>query len=125
MFISNCTLLDAEYSMYIITWSVTKVPIFLLLLWFYSKVEAREITKPTPLILDELGRTVDASGKEVELTHRMPTLKGNTETGDKNFFGKPTLISAEAAELLDFLKESSSMSICSVVQFTCINIKSA
>uniref|UniRef100_A0AAY4AJU4 U4/U6 small nuclear ribonucleoprotein Prp3 n=1 Tax=Denticeps clupeoides TaxID=299321 RepID=A0AAY4AJU4_9TELE len=41
------------------------------------KVEAREITKPTPLILDELGRTVDASGKEVELTHRMPTLKAN------------------------------------------------
>lgn len=44
----------------------------------HSKVEAREITKPTPLILDELGRTVDASGKEVELTHRMPTLKGTT-----------------------------------------------
>ncbi|KAJ8378616.1 hypothetical protein AAFF_G00238280 [Aldrovandia affinis] len=41
------------------------------------KVEAREVTKPTPLILDELGRTVDASGKEVELTHRMPTLKAN------------------------------------------------
>ncbi|XDV39801.1 hypothetical protein PO909_008988 [Leuciscus waleckii] len=41
------------------------------------KVEPREITKPTPLILDELGRTVDASGKEVELTHRMPTLKAN------------------------------------------------
>uniref|UniRef100_A0A9J7XMH6 U4/U6 small nuclear ribonucleoprotein Prp3 n=1 Tax=Cyprinus carpio carpio TaxID=630221 RepID=A0A9J7XMH6_CYPCA len=43
----------------------------------YSKVEPREVTKPTPLILDELGRTVDASGKEVELTHRMPTLKAN------------------------------------------------
>uniref|UniRef100_A0A673MDR8 U4/U6 small nuclear ribonucleoprotein Prp3 n=1 Tax=Sinocyclocheilus rhinocerous TaxID=307959 RepID=A0A673MDR8_9TELE len=41
------------------------------------KVEPREVTKPTPLILDELGRTVDASGKEVELTHRMPTLKAN------------------------------------------------
>ncbi|XP_056331538.1 U4/U6 small nuclear ribonucleoprotein Prp3 [Danio aesculapii] len=41
------------------------------------KVEPREITKPTPLILDELGRTVDASGKEIELTHRMPTLKAN------------------------------------------------
>lgn len=50
---------------------------------FYSKVEAREITKPTPLILDELGRTVDASGKEVELTHRMPTLKGNVEIDGK------------------------------------------
>ncbi|XP_031432876.1 U4/U6 small nuclear ribonucleoprotein Prp3 isoform X2 [Clupea harengus] len=41
------------------------------------KVEAREVTKPTPLILDDQGRTVDASGKEVELTHRMPTLKAN------------------------------------------------
>ncbi|XP_062394074.1 U4/U6 small nuclear ribonucleoprotein Prp3 isoform X1 [Sardina pilchardus] len=42
-----------------------------------SKVESREVTKPTPLILDDQGRTVDASGKEVELTHRMPTLKAN------------------------------------------------
>ncbi|CAN9513628.1 unnamed protein product [Ophioblennius macclurei] len=41
------------------------------------KVEVKEINKPTPLILDEKGRTVDASGKEVELTHRMPTLKAN------------------------------------------------
>ncbi|XP_062321946.1 U4/U6 small nuclear ribonucleoprotein Prp3 isoform X1 [Osmerus eperlanus] len=41
------------------------------------KVEVKEVNKPTPLILDELGRTVDASGKEVELTHRMPTLKAN------------------------------------------------
>uniref|UniRef100_H3CRJ8 U4/U6 small nuclear ribonucleoprotein Prp3 n=1 Tax=Tetraodon nigroviridis TaxID=99883 RepID=H3CRJ8_TETNG len=41
------------------------------------KVEAKEITKPTPLILDDKGRTVDATGKEIELTHRMPTLKAN------------------------------------------------
>ncbi|XP_062848700.1 U4/U6 small nuclear ribonucleoprotein Prp3 [Trichomycterus rosablanca] len=41
------------------------------------KVDIRDLSKPTPLILDELGRTVDASGKEVELTHRMPTLKAN------------------------------------------------
>ncbi|KAF3839707.1 hypothetical protein F7725_018424 [Dissostichus mawsoni] len=41
------------------------------------KVEIKEINKPTPLILDDLGRTVDASGKEIELTHRMPTLKAN------------------------------------------------
>lgn len=40
------------------------------------KVEAKEVTKPTPLILDDKGRTVDATGKEIELTHRMPTLKG-------------------------------------------------
>lgn len=44
----------------------------------YSKVESKEVNKPTPLILDDMGRTVDASGKEVELTHRMPTLKGNS-----------------------------------------------
>uniref|UniRef100_A0A7N8X4J0 U4/U6 small nuclear ribonucleoprotein Prp3 n=1 Tax=Mastacembelus armatus TaxID=205130 RepID=A0A7N8X4J0_9TELE len=43
----------------------------------YLKVEVKEVNKPTPLILDEKGRTVDASGKEVELTHRMPTLKAN------------------------------------------------
>lgn len=41
------------------------------------KVESKEVNKPTPLILDDMGRTVDASGKEVELTHRMPTLKAN------------------------------------------------
>uniref|UniRef100_A0A3Q3GP01 U4/U6 small nuclear ribonucleoprotein Prp3 n=1 Tax=Labrus bergylta TaxID=56723 RepID=A0A3Q3GP01_9LABR len=41
------------------------------------KVEIKEVNKPTPLILDDHGRTVDASGKEVELTHRMPTLKAN------------------------------------------------
>ncbi|KAK5862235.1 hypothetical protein PBY51_017652 [Eleginops maclovinus] len=41
------------------------------------KVEIKEINKPTPLILDDKGRTVDASGKEIELTHRMPTLKAN------------------------------------------------
>ncbi|XP_034030595.1 U4/U6 small nuclear ribonucleoprotein Prp3 isoform X2 [Thalassophryne amazonica] len=41
------------------------------------KVEIKEVNKPTPLILDEMGRTVDASGKEIELTHRMPTLKAN------------------------------------------------
>lgn len=39
----------------------------------------KEVNKPTPLILDDKGRTVDASGKEVELTHRMPTLKGTCE----------------------------------------------
>uniref|UniRef100_A0A3Q0RHK6 U4/U6 small nuclear ribonucleoprotein Prp3 n=1 Tax=Amphilophus citrinellus TaxID=61819 RepID=A0A3Q0RHK6_AMPCI len=41
------------------------------------KVEPKEVNKPTPLILDDKGRTVDATGKEVELTHRMPTLKAN------------------------------------------------
>jgi hypothetical protein len=31
--------------------------------------------KPTPLILDDEGRTVDITGKEVQLTHVVPTLK--------------------------------------------------
>uniref|UniRef100_A0A087Y6R7 U4/U6 small nuclear ribonucleoprotein Prp3 n=1 Tax=Poecilia formosa TaxID=48698 RepID=A0A087Y6R7_POEFO len=39
------------------------------------KVDIKEVNKPTPLILDDKGRTVDATGKEIELTHRMPTLK--------------------------------------------------
>ncbi|XP_025941528.1 U4/U6 small nuclear ribonucleoprotein Prp3 isoform X1 [Struthio camelus] len=43
----------------------------------HRKVELKDQTKPTPLILDEQGRTVDATGKEIELTHRMPTLKAN------------------------------------------------
>ncbi|KAK1329082.1 hypothetical protein QTO34_011259 [Cnephaeus nilssonii] len=42
-----------------------------------NMVELKDQTKPTPLILDEQGRTVDATGKEIELTHRMPTLKAN------------------------------------------------
>ncbi|KAJ8961458.1 hypothetical protein NQ318_014706 [Aromia moschata] len=33
--------------------------------------------KPTPLILDEDGRTIDKSGKTVQLTHVTPTLKAN------------------------------------------------
>ncbi|OCT66486.1 hypothetical protein XELAEV_18042736mg [Xenopus laevis] len=41
------------------------------------KVELKDQSKPTPLILDDQGRTVDAMGKEIELTHRMPTLKAN------------------------------------------------
>lgn len=43
------------------------------------------MNKPTPLILDDKGRTVDASGKEVELTHRMPTLKGKYSTHTHTF----------------------------------------
>jgi U4/U6 small nuclear ribonucleoprotein PRP3 len=36
--------------------------------------------KPTPLILDDEGRTVDITGKEVQLTHVVPTLKVTTVT---------------------------------------------
>ncbi|XP_022081953.1 U4/U6 small nuclear ribonucleoprotein Prp3-like [Acanthaster planci] len=35
------------------------------------------VSKPTPLILNEKGVTVDAAGKEITLTHRVPTLKAN------------------------------------------------
>jgi U4/U6 small nuclear ribonucleoprotein PRP3 len=31
--------------------------------------------KPTPLILDSQGRTIDVTGKEVQLTQVTPTLK--------------------------------------------------
>lgn len=34
-------------------------------------------SKPAPLILNAEGRTVDSSGKEVQLVHRIPTLKAN------------------------------------------------
>lgn len=50
--------------------------------------------KPTPLILDEDGRTIDKTGKAVQLTHVTPTLKANMRamkrdqfkglSGDKN-----------------------------------------
>ena len=33
--------------------------------------------RPGPLILDESGRTIDATGKAVSITSRMPTLKAN------------------------------------------------
>lgn len=34
-------------------------------------------TKPTPLILDSEGRTVDAAGRTIQLSQRQPTLKAN------------------------------------------------
>ena len=34
-------------------------------------------THPKTVILDELGRTVDATGRAVQLASRMPTLKAN------------------------------------------------
>lgn len=33
--------------------------------------------RPTPVILDARGRTVDASGQEIQLSHHVPTLKAN------------------------------------------------
>ncbi|KAK0086294.1 hypothetical protein PV325_001839 [Microctonus aethiopoides] len=42
--------------------------------------------KPTPLILDELGRTVDITGKEVQLTQVVPTLKANIRAKKREEF---------------------------------------
>lgn len=42
--------------------------------------------KPTPLILDEEGRTVDKSGKAVQLTHIAPTLKANIRAQKREQF---------------------------------------
>lgn len=36
-----------------------------------------QLSKPQPLILDEEGRTIDKSGKAIQLTHVAPTLKAN------------------------------------------------
>lgn len=43
-------------------------------------------TKPTPLILDEEGRTVDKTGKAVQLTHVAPTLKANIRAKKREQF---------------------------------------
>ncbi|CAG9826860.1 unnamed protein product [Diabrotica balteata] len=42
--------------------------------------------KPAPLILDEDGRTVDKSGKTIQLTHVAPTLKANMRAMKKDHF---------------------------------------
>ncbi|XP_022908183.1 U4/U6 small nuclear ribonucleoprotein Prp3 [Onthophagus taurus] len=44
------------------------------------------VDKPTPLILDEEGRTVDKSGKAVQLTHVAPTLKANIRAKKREQF---------------------------------------
>ena len=35
------------------------------------------LVRPTPLILDSEGRTVDAAGRAIQLSQRQPTLKAN------------------------------------------------
>ncbi|XP_032235952.1 U4/U6 small nuclear ribonucleoprotein Prp3 isoform X2 [Nematostella vectensis] len=42
--------------------------------------------KPSPLILDSTGRTVDATGKAVQLSSRMPTLKANIRAKKREQF---------------------------------------
>lgn len=40
-------------------------------------------SKPTPLLLDSEGRTVDDTGREIKMVHRMPTLKANLRSQKK------------------------------------------
>jgi len=42
--------------------------------------------KPTPLILDSEGRTIDITGKEVQLTQVIPTLKANIRAKKREEF---------------------------------------
>lgn len=44
--------------------------------------------KPAPLILDDEGRTVDVTGKEVQLTHVLPTLKANIRARKREVFSQ-------------------------------------
>ena len=46
----------------------------------------KTVSKPAPLILDHEGRTVDITGKEVQLVHRMPTLKANIRAQKREQF---------------------------------------
>ncbi len=55
---------------------------------FRENDEKSKVGKPTPLILNAEGRTVDMSGKEVQLIQRMPTLKANIRAQKKEQFIK-------------------------------------
>lgn len=60
-----------------------------------------QVGKPTPLILDSEGRTVDSTGREVQLTHVVPTLKANIRAKKREEFKaqlqeKPAEESSEA-----------------------------
>lgn len=46
------------------------------------------VSRPTPLILNSEGRTVDDTGKEIQLIPRMPTLKANIRAQKKDQFVK-------------------------------------
>ncbi|XP_038058223.1 U4/U6 small nuclear ribonucleoprotein Prp3-like [Patiria miniata] len=64
------------------------------------------VSKPTPLILNEKGVTVDASGKEITLTQRVPTLKANIRAKRREEFKinqaeKPQDAVSEASKFFD------------------------
>ena len=50
--------------------------------------DSNKFNKPAPLILNAEGKTVDVTGKEVQLIHRMPTLKANIRAQKKEQFVK-------------------------------------
>lgn len=50
--------------------------------------DGTETARPVPLILNSEGRTVDRSGKEIQLVPRMPTLKANIRVQKKDQFVK-------------------------------------
>ncbi|EEB15291.1 conserved hypothetical protein [Pediculus humanus corporis] len=51
-----------------------------------ASANASIVDKPTPLILDSQGRTVDITGKEVQLTQFTPTLKANIRAKKREEF---------------------------------------
>lgn len=54
------------------------------------KGEQQQQSKPMPLIIDASGKTVDASGQEIQLTTHVPTLKANLRAQEKKTeFVKP------------------------------------
>lgn len=55
-----------------------------------ESVGNNKASKPAPLILDHEGRTVDITGKEIQLVPRMPTLKANIRAQKKEQFVKLT-----------------------------------
>ena len=46
-------------------------------LWVLKLYCDEYLIRPTPLILDSEGRTVDAAGRTIQLSQRQPTLKAN------------------------------------------------
>lgn len=53
-----------------------------------SSNSSSNVSRPTPLILNSEGRTVDDTGKEIQLIPRMPTLKANIRAQKKDQFVK-------------------------------------
>ncbi|KAL1122459.1 hypothetical protein AAG570_002790 [Ranatra chinensis] len=51
-----------------------------------GSTSGNQMDRPTPLILDSEGRTVDSTGKEVQLTHIVPTLKANIRAKKREQF---------------------------------------